>query len=474
MADVFGGSKSTQFAVSLIIDEDPIFAYTAWHLVHSIAEHTPIDWPQIHVQLTPEVSDDIAEQFGKLGCSVHRLARFGDGRFCNKLAQWENLDAGDADHFVFLDTDMICIGDFTADLPLGAVGAKVVDLANPPVRLLKKLFKQAGFKSFPAKVRVEATRDKTYRGNCNGGFYSVPAAQADRLFEAWRRHALGLLAQIEPLEKAGKANHVDQISFCMAIHETGLPFAELSSNLNYYVHFAGKHGWRDPQRPITLLHYHNSSLNVLGLLEPAGAVEEDEIAAVEKANRQIEGRFPPELFWSMRYKHFPERGSGVGSRGPNLEYKRDLLVAQGIEGAKSVLDVGCGDLEVVGSLDLQNYVGVDRSTESLTLAKQKRPDWSFLLAPALNAPTSDFVICFEVLIHQNSEEEYRNLIDFMSSRAGKTLIVSGYEGLTEAISANHMIFFHEPLEESLKNTGRFSSVRKIGAHSDVAVFRCDV
>jgi len=117
-----------------------------------------------------------------------------------------------------------------------------------------------------------------------------------------------------------------------------------------------------------MLHFHNSSLNVVGLLDPAGAVEEEERAAVDDANSLIERSFNTRLFWDMRYEHFPDRGSGVGSRGANLSYKRELLRREGAEAAASVLDVGCGDLEVVKSLRLRNYVGIDRSESSLAAA----------------------------------------------------------------------------------------------------------
>ena len=80
-----------------------------------------------------------------------------------------------------------------------------------------------------------------------------------------------------------------------------------------------------------------------------------------RANGQIARHFNNRLFWEKRYAHFIERGSGVGSRGQNLKYKRELLRDQGAEQARSVLDVGCGDLEVVKTLALHRYVGVDQS-----------------------------------------------------------------------------------------------------------------
>ncbi|MDE2561396.1 MAG: hypothetical protein KGL48_04035 [Sphingomonadales bacterium] len=463
-----------RWAVSFIVDDDAVFPYMAWHLAHSVLKHTQLGASDIHVQFTPEVSSEVVELFRQLGCCTHRMARFGDGRYCNKLAQWENLRNEAVDHVVFLDTDMICLDDITTFLPRSAIGGKVVDLANPRLPLLDLLFERAGFIDRPPIVDVEASDERTYQGNCNGGFYSVPTQYADALFEAWRRRATMLLADIEPLRAAKKENHVDQIAFCMALHDTGLPFEGLPSNVNYYIHFQGAHCHFDSARPLALLHYHTGSLNVLGLLEPAGAVESYEKAAVAKANRQIGCNFDSRLFWDMRYRHFPERGSGVGSRGEKLIYKRELLKAEGIEKASSVLDIGCGDLEVVGAFDLHNYVGLDQSAECLTVARAKRPEWAFLQAPTIEAKPADFVVCLEVSIHQPSFGSYKSVIEFAAARTQRRLIISGYDHLADHVGSNHMIFFHEPLETSLKETGRFSSITKIGTHSDVSIYRCDI
>ena len=87
-----------RIAVSFIVHSDPVFAYTGWHLVHSLLEHTPFTPADIHVQCLPEVDGGTMGRFAALGCNAHRLARFGDGRYCNKLAQWENLRNRCNDH----------------------------------------------------------------------------------------------------------------------------------------------------------------------------------------------------------------------------------------------------------------------------------------------------------------------------------------------------------------------------------------
>lgn len=461
-------------AFSFVVDADPRFAYQGWHLARSILEHTDAKPSDINVHLTPEVDARVREVFVRAGFRTHALARFGDGRFCNKISQWTALDDLDADHFVFLDTDVILLSDCCEQLPRHTVCAKVVDLSNPSTDVLDEIMTLAGSSFEPKLCIVDAGDEKTYTGNCNGGMYSVPRLHAATLFSAWKRWAAWLLENSDPLEKANKANHLDQVSFFLAINETGLPFAFASSNVNYFVHFPGEHKYLDPSRSISVLHYHNESLNVVGLLEPKGAVTPLELAAVATANAQMSSSFLNDVFWEFRYTHFAERGSGVGSRGDNAEYKRQLLKAHGAERADSVLDVGCGDLEVVSTLSLKTYVGVDQSRAALEIAGRARPDWTFLPAPAREAPVSELVICFEVLIHQETLEAYRALVEYLAEKSGGVLIVSGYEQPTHAIDSNPMLFFHEPLSRTLAATGKFQSVRVIGSHTDVTVFCCEV
>jgi SAM-dependent methyltransferase len=212
-------------------------------------------------------------------------------------------------------------------------------------------------------------------------------------------------------------------------------------------------------------------MNVLGLIEPPFPLDEAETAAVAEANRLISTDFQNALFWNYRYAAHPGHGSGVGSRGENLLYKRQLLKEQGVESAQSVLDVGCGDLEVLRELDIHDYIGFDVSEEALKTARAARPDWQFSLL--LNQPLDkrEMVLCLEVLIHQSTREQYDELVSFLAEHTGQTLIVSGYERKDDP---RHMVHFYEALGVSLARTGRFQSIRAIGAHTDVTVFRCDV
>ncbi|CAB3765076.1 hypothetical protein [Paraburkholderia humisilvae] len=463
---------------SFIVDADPKFAYEGYHLARSLIQHSCNSATDVNVQFTKEVGTETRDVFRRLGCTLHDIERFGDGRYCNKIAQLANLHQFDFDHVVLLDTDMIAVADLRPFLSENALVAKVVDFPQPPLPVLEEIGRAAGMRNLPPVGTVDAAHAPTYAGNCNGGFYGIPKALAEGVDRSWRRWAQWLLENIEPLARNNMAQHVDQVSMWLAIVMDRIPYSAAPSNVNYYVHMDGEHRYFDSRSNIALLHYHDVSLNVLGKLEPKAQLNELERRAVEAANRQIGAGFENTTFWNLRYAHFPERGSGVGSRGENLRYKRELLVQQGIERAESVLDVGCGDLEMIRGLAVQNYLGLDTSREALQMARRARPDWEFLhIDVSKSQPVltpRQMAVCFEVLIHQPTEADYRKLIDFLARSTAGTLIVSGYVGDYDERKRNSMVYFYEPLDESLRKTGKFASIQRIGSHSDVVVLRCDV
>jgi hypothetical protein len=66
------------------------------------------------------------------------------------------------------------------------------------------------------------------------------------------------------------------------------------------------------------------------------------------------------------------------------------------------------------------------------------------------------------------------VIDFLAQKTIGSLLVSGYDADHDSIQNNPMLFFYEPLQRSLRRTGRFRAIRRIGADTRVAVYRCDV
>src|SRR6185312_1458439 len=115
--------------------------------------------------------------------------------------------------------------------------------------------------------------------------------------------------------------------------------------------------------------------------------------------------FDNRVFWNNRYNTNLDLGSGIGSRGEHREYKKKILTDI-LEKYKpeSVLDIGCGDLEITEDIDFPNYTGIDTSDFIIKRNKAKYPNRRFLCGDFPNLSNqfqlnADLVICLDVLIH---------------------------------------------------------------------------
>lgn len=271
---------------SFVIDVGPWFAWKGYHLARSIFEHCSQNLFAIHVHATPEVAPRDCEILEKIGCTVCRMERFGDGRYCNKIAQVSNLPTAGYDIVVLLDTDTIFINDITPYLHADAIQAKVVDAPNPSLHTLKQVADLAKIARLPPIMITDSGSGETYSRNCNGGLYVIPSVFLPIVESEWPRWARWLLQNIEPLRREGREAHVDQVAMWLTLCANDLPFSEAPSNLNYFVHFAAEHRYFRPDHPICLIHYHNT-VDGRGRIESRFCISEEAAEAVAKANSQI-------------------------------------------------------------------------------------------------------------------------------------------------------------------------------------------
>jgi hypothetical protein len=342
--DSSGPTSVRKTVFSFVVDRHPKFASMGYQLALSLRQHSCDNPADIHVQFTESVPDEARRSFEALGCTTHQIKPFGDGRFCNKLAQLGNLKGRDFSIVVLLDTDMIALDDLRPHLSNTELTAKVVDGPNPPLSVLRQVARLAGMREEPQLIEVDASsglglvassdggkraahespdkragrasmpamihllrkplmalrervgstrrhagQDLTFVGNCNGGMYGIPKHLVEQVDTAWRYWALWLLQNIEPLKKARKQTHVDQVAMWLAIHMGQIPFRHAPSNANYYLHFAGPHRWFDERSSIALLHYHDSAVDTAtGRLKAPPGASAMEQAALSAANAQID------------------------------------------------------------------------------------------------------------------------------------------------------------------------------------------
>lgn len=154
------------------------------------------------------------------------------------------------------------------------------------------------------------------------------------------------------------------------------------------------------------------------------------------------------------------------------QYKLKLLKNIGLEKQKSVLDVGCGDLEIVKNLIFQNYTGADISAQAVANGKAKFPQFDFynFELEKEKITNADTVLCLDVLIHQPTKQNYDELIKFVTTKANKRVVISGYEKKSDS---SHMCFFYESVKESLEKTKLFKYIYKVGEYRGLGMYVAD-
>lgn len=171
-------------------------------------------------------------------------------------------------------------------------------------------------------------------------------------------------------------------------------------------------------------------------------------------------KFDNATFWDERYRTDMTLGSGGGSRGAFLTYKRQLLheLVTRLR-PRSILDVGCGDIEVTRELEVDgSYTGVDVSPYVVQRNRDIRPDWTFLLGDFIalahsQALQADLVLCLDVLIHQHDPDTYHTFVRELLKASQVALVVNGFDAFPRSGRLSPNVAFHEPITRTLRTCG---------------------
>ena len=464
-----------QTAISCVIDSDPRFLTQARLLLASLrcAGIRADDAGTVLVVHVPEAMADAPElgPLRELGAVIQPYEAFasGAGAYCNKLVQLETKALLEADRVLLLDADVLFLHDPRPLFDAEAVRAKIVDFPLPPAEKWQPLFREAGFAEVPTAPTDFEPQIQTPARNCNGGAYYLPKAAFAALAEAWPRWSRHCLAQAEFL--GSYLHHADQLGFAMAMQELALPFQPLTLAENFPSHLEQPGYAHVPAQKITALHYHRH-VDAYGLPAPVGIdwIDTQLVAALNRIRKSYNLGLDNAAFWECRYATDPALGSGLGSRGEVMQDKRRQLAP--VLTAYSdgpVTDIGCGDLEVLQVFDLNDYTGFDLSARGLDLARSKRPDWQFRLGSSSDVPrgSAALSICLDVAIHQSSPEGYRQLVHDVIEVSRDAVLISGYETTP---TARGIVFFHEPLSQTLAEHPDIARVTRIGGWRDVTLY----
>src|SRR5690606_32915803 len=124
-----------------------------------------------------------------------------------------------------------------------------------------------------------------------------------------------------------------------------------------------------PEVDPKIIHFHDRMDAHMNLIKTGLKIADNSIEIINlSTSKSITSSLNNALFWNLRYAQCPELGSGVGSRGEILNYKKRLIKYLTYDfNEKSIVDVGCGDLELTKEFDFNNYLGLDISEESLKI-----------------------------------------------------------------------------------------------------------
>ena len=187
--------------------------------------------------------------------------------------------------------------------------------AHPSIDKLKQIydFFKVEYPIISTCFQKDTFRDaETFEGNFNGGLYGIPSNVIKSFSKSWKNFATQMLEskEIESMLE-DKINHIDQISFSLALKELNLEYKLLGFEYNCPTHVKNI---EIPNSKLTssakVIHYH-SDISTTGLLNNVNNTNISPI--IEKINKALKSDFNNSLFWSYRYFTNPELGSGIGS-----------------------------------------------------------------------------------------------------------------------------------------------------------------
>ena len=269
---------------SCVVDNKERYLTQGWLWANSLIKLGKVNPANIWVHFVRGIDDEYINKFAKEGINVALIDPYGDKKYCNKIAQMRNDELKDSDAIILMDIDMIVLDNFEDTLDFDYINSKIVNAINPPIEILDELFAMSGLKKVLPDLIVELNQGMTYGANFNGGLYFIPKKYYDAVQSGWEKWSQWLLINGKPLYDAGKEANIDQVSFCMTVHENNIPIKYLTRLHNYPMPFQ----FGDAERIPYVLHYHTvmeeHKSNLIKVdYEPLGNVKK----AVEMANEFI-------------------------------------------------------------------------------------------------------------------------------------------------------------------------------------------
>ncbi len=466
--DLQAKGTAPSLAFSCVVDRNPVIERSALIWVTCLLDLENIAPERIFVH-TVETDLDVLPQLAARGVNIVPVARFGDGKYCNKLVQPLSPADFGADILVMNDCDIAATGRFGAALAAEAVQArqvsgrfalgKTADFPNPPLDKIRALME--AFKVAPPEALAH---DSLFHhalplGYFNGGLYALPVALCAEFGAAWQDWALRLLGDPRTAKILEQhAHHVDQISFYLALRDLKLHAHCLDERFNFPTHFLHPESRNASVEPALAIHFHNN-LDDKGLLGLSG------IRAIDRDVMRVNDRLSAlglETDWDpgedKRFRSWRSLETGVSMTTRNAPQLKTLLQAAGIETAETVTDVCCGSAAHLEGLTPRSYRGFDRRARMVEVAGQRLPEARFTTGAA-DAP-GDLVLCLDFAEYAAGFDAPDQAVRMLAELTGDKLLLLG-----EPRSSDQ-----GDLADLLRRDGLFRDVLHLGQYTGRPVY----
>jgi SAM-dependent methyltransferase len=486
-----------RFDICCVVDQSPRFFAEIVLWAICARRHLPAEMYRLIVYIIGNGPTDLVDWLGTQNIEVRQTARpVPDSPVCNIIAPF--LEAHDADWVVSTSADLFFLREPSDLFQSLRFRAAANNHGHPPIEVFRSILAETkldrpyrpGFSLFTGKGSMR----ETHINNISSAIVAAPISRSLELGEYWKKWAVWLTEN--PGRLAGASLVAAQVAFALAMEDAGedvefLPqqVAAILPSLTqietpYSLHIPAGH-----LRQATGRFNRNRTLRIYGLKgempEVVGRLNEcileafttikalpcaqkalDKFLSPEPVEQQVHSaeandpEFDNRTFWDNRYTTNISLGSGIGSRGENMQMKR-ALVSEYLAEMKpqSILDVGCGDFEVLSGIDLNAaYHGLDVSSVVVERNQNMFPGKTFEIVDFavlddVEAYTADVVLNFEVLIHQHTYDDYFRLLRNIVHAARKGGFISGYVHDPRPHLRSAIISWHEPLTETLEKLG---------------------
>jgi hypothetical protein len=271
-------------AFSCVVDAKPKFEWQGFLWAASLLRSAACSAADLRVHHVRGVSDRFLALMRELQVACVEIEPFPGHPYCNKIQQCFSPAFRDDDVVILTDADLFFVAAPSLPFDVRFAG-KIVDLPNPPIRVLDGIYRARGVRP-PARVPASCAlsrKEATFASNLNGGLYVIPKPLLPTLGERWRENALWLLDHDYATSDFGV--HVDQVAMALSLDELQVAVTPLDARVNCPIHLPADRLKCVNLPDIAVLHYH-------ALLTPGG----DELRetglpnidqAIRHANRDI-------------------------------------------------------------------------------------------------------------------------------------------------------------------------------------------